>query len=44
MSVFIELQDAFTKEVFCVNSNHIVRLMPYEPEHAAPEFRDQLWF
>ena len=41
MSVFIELQDAFTKEVFCVNSNHIVRLMPYEPEHAAPEFRDQ---
>lgn len=41
MSVFIELQDAFTKEVFCVNSNHIVCVMPYEQEHAQPEFRQQ---
>lgn len=41
MSVFIELQDAFTNEVFCVNSNHIVRVSPYDVEHAAPEFRDK---
>lgn len=38
MSIFIELQDVFTKEVHCVNSNHIVRIMPYAREHAAPEF------
>ncbi len=40
MSVFIELQDVFTKEVHCVNSNHIVRIVPYVKEHAAPEFAD----
>lgn len=40
MSVFIELQDVFTKEVQCVNSNHIVRIMPYAREHAKPEFAD----